>query len=166
VRCPLIGHRLPLAALHNHSLDCCAAGTLSVSFILSPCNPALASLSLPRPRSHRLLRRLSPVLGAPITCPQKPQLRLWSAFNPTSIDTVVVASCARSPTPRSHLPRRLPARVLVLKSASVPPSSRPPEAIDQSTTPLLRPRYRTSRVSTLKWLSHGPDHCPHPSRFL
>jgi hypothetical protein len=43
------------------SLDCCAAGTLSVSFILPPCNLTLVSLSPPRPRSHRLLRRLSAV---------------------------------------------------------------------------------------------------------
>jgi hypothetical protein len=104
---PLIGHRVPLAALPNYkarvlspSLDCCAAGTLSIPLILSPCNLTPASLLPPRPRSHRLLRRLSPVLSA--------QLRPWSALDPTSIHTVVVASYAHSPTLRSRLPHRRP----------------------------------------------------------
>jgi hypothetical protein len=48
----------------------------------------------------------------------------------------------------SHPRRQLPARALTLKSISVPPSSRPPEPVNQSTTPLLWPHHRTSRVST------------------
>ncbi len=48
-----IGHRVRLTALLNYqarvpssSLDCCAASTLSVSFILSPCSTTLAKNAL------------------------------------------------------------------------------------------------------------------------
>jgi hypothetical protein len=44
--------------------------------------------------------------------------------------------------------RRPPARALALKPVSVPPPSLPPEPINQPNTQLLRPRHRTSRVST------------------
>jgi hypothetical protein len=88
-----------------------------------------------------------PVLGALVICSQKPQLRLWPAFDPTLTHTFVVTSCAHPPL-LDHLPRRqygsqndvhdvsshlryqLPARVLALKSTSVLLTSRPPEAID------------------------------------
>jgi hypothetical protein len=48
----------------------------------------------------------------------------------------------------SHPRRQLPSRALTLKLISVPPSSRSPESVHQSTTSLLWPHNRTSRVST------------------
>jgi hypothetical protein len=48
------------------------------------------------PVSH-LETGFSPWLSAPITSPQTPQLRPWSASDPTSINTVVVAFVAHSP---------------------------------------------------------------------
>ena len=65
-------HRAPLAALHNYIP---AAGTLSVSFILSPCNLTLASLL--------------PPLSPPAVLPQ-PRARCANhLFSETSFTTLV-----------------------------------------------------------------------------
>lgn len=118
----------------------CVAGILSILFILSPCHLTVVS-------RQSLLRRPSPLLGARITSSETPQLRPWTALNPTSIHTVVVASCSYSLAARSRLPRRrpgphddvdgmpgyprrrLPAHALALKAAPLLPSSRPFEQI-------------------------------------
>ena len=81
------------------SLDGYAAGTRNVPFILSPCNLTSASLSPPRPRSSRLLRRLGPLLGVPITLFKHPNYDLSPPLNPTLIHTIVAASYTHSPSP-------------------------------------------------------------------
>jgi hypothetical protein len=59
----------PLSPLCNNY----KARPLSISFILSPCPFTLGVPFAPkRPRSHRLRRHPSPVLGAPITSSQTP----------------------------------------------------------------------------------------------
>ena len=151
---PPMGHGVPSPlcttiklASPSPSLDSCAAGTLSVPFILSPCNP------LSRPCPPR----------APLSPPAAPPQPLTGCanhlFSDTSITTLVRLrsytdlyrcsglSCLfahSSITPSLsaawpyddvdgmlYHPRcRLPAGPLALKSTSVLPSSRPSKPID------------------------------------
>jgi hypothetical protein len=119
--------------------------------------PAPACCGAPAPCSVRqspLLRHLNYDLGPLSILPRSTPL--W--WPPVPIR---LAPRSRLPRrrPRPHydvdgMPgyprRRLPARALALKSASMPPSSRPSEPIDPLTTSLLRPRRPINRVSTTK----------------
>jgi len=132
-----MGHRALLAALHIYKARVPPSSALPALLVShSFCHPLpSASLFAPKwPRSHRLLRCPSPVLGAPITSSQTPQWTTWvrpgSYLDP---HTRAVTSPAHSPTARSHLPRqrlslhgdvdgmpglprrRLPTRALALK---------------------------------------------------
>jgi len=77
-------------------LETRAASLVSVPFWCKVVAGALP-LRASRPfRSHPLLRRLSPLLGAPTSPSQTPQLPPWSTFDPASIHTVALASCVHS----------------------------------------------------------------------